>query len=282
MLEQERAHDEATLSRALYEHIWLGKFYDEVEGCIIPVKWFDACIDAHKKLGFKGEGALIAAYDPSDEGEDAKGYCLRHGSVVLDVQENEHGDVAQGTDWALDLAIQARADWFGWDCDGLGISLKRQVDTALQGKKIDYYMFRGSETPDDPDLDYVDVTTFDSGKRKTNRETFINKRAQYYWALRDRMYATYRAVNNGEYIDPDNMISLSSEIASIDQLRSEVCRIPIKRNNNGKIQIMSKLEMSKKPYQLPSPNMADALMMSMYRPAAKIAVKKINFTAWGG
>jgi hypothetical protein len=45
---------------------------------------------------------------------------------------------------------------------------------------------------------------------------------------------------------------------------------------------MSKIDMAKKPYELPSPNMGDALMMSMFSPKAvqKTAVK-INFSGWG-
>jgi phage terminase large subunit len=281
VLEQERKHDENTLSRALYNHIWLGHFYDEIENTIIPVEWFDAAIDVHVKLGFKGEGALIAAHDPSDEGKDSKGYALRHGSVVLDIEENEHGDSNDGCDWAINKAIAAGADWFAWDCDGLGISLKRQVNTALEGKRIDYFMFRGSEAPEDPDQVYIDSDDNDIKKRKTNKETFLNRRAQYYWKLRDRFYATYKAVVKGEYVAPDEMISLSSSIKCVDQLRAEVCRIPLKRNNNGKIQIMSKLEMSKKPYQLPSPNLSDSLMMAMYAPKPKTTTKKIKFQNWG-
>ena len=44
---------------------------------------------------------------------------------------------------------------------------------------------------------------------------------------------------------------------------------------------MSKIDMAKKPYQLPSPNMGDALMMAMYRPnLAKKQTVKLNFTGW--
>ena len=85
----------------------------------------------------------------------------------------------------------------------------------------------------------------------------------------------------GEYIHPDELISLSSEISVLDQLRSEVCRIPQKRSNNGKIQIMSKIDMAKKPYELPSPNMGDALMMSMFSPkVVQKTASSINFTGW--
>jgi len=277
VLEQERQFDKANRPDAEYRHIWDGETLDEVSDSIIPTKWFDAAIDAHLKLGFKPSGAIVAAYDPSDEGADSKGFAVRHGSVVLDVCEKIDGDVATGTDWALELACKHRADWFVWDCDGMGISLKRQVDSFLSGRKIDYFMFRGSESPENPGAVYDDG----GGTRsKSNGDTFRNRRAQYYWRLRDAFYATYRAVEQGEYINPDEMISLSSSIVALDQLRSEVCRIPRKYNSSGKIQIMSKQEMAKKPYELPSPNMSDALMMSWYHPRTKAATVDIEFEGW--
>lgn len=280
VLEQDRRFDEKNLSRALYNHIWLGHFYDEVDNSIIPVDWFDAAIDAHKKLGFKAEGAIIAAFDPSDEGADAKGFAIRHGSVVTDVAEMDKGDAADGIDWALDRAISKGCDWFVWDGDGLGVALKRDVERGCSGKHMDYSMFRGSQEPDRPNDQYEPSDSADSKKRKTNKETFLNRRAQFYWRLRDRFFNTYKAVVKGEYINPDDMISLDSSIDCLDQLRAEVCRIPLKRNNNGKIQIMSKLEMSKKPYELPSPNLADALMMSCFIPEIKKDIETINFEAW--
>ena len=274
VLIREMEGDKERMSPALFDHIWRGHHLDDLEDSIIESSWFDAAIGAHSKLGFAGTGAIIASHDPSDEGADSKGYCKRHGSVVLDVCEKITGDANEGMDWALAKAREDRADWFVWDCDGLGISLKRQVDQELESTKIQKHQFRGSETPDDATVPY-------SGKdSKTNRDTFLNKRAQYWWKLRDRFYATYRAVEKGEYINPEELISLSPDIEHLDQLRSEVCRIPLKRGNNGKIQIMSKLDLAKQG--IPSPNMGDALMMAMFSPKQNIAQgKKINFKGWG-
>jgi phage terminase large subunit len=253
VLQKEMEHDKNTLSTAEYLHIWEGYFNDEVEGSIISVDWFNAAIDAHSKLGFSPKGAVIASFDPSDEGGDAKGYALRQGSVILDVSESMSGDVNEGCDWATNRAIAANADYFIWDCDGLGVSLKRQVSQAFSGKKIEEVMFKGSEKAERPKDSYQDG--------KSNEHTFKNKRAQYYWRLRDRFYNTYRAVTKGEYIDPDELISLSSSIADIDTLRAEVCRIPKKPNSNGLIQIKSKVDMLS--MGIPSPNMSDSLMMAM-------------------
>jgi phage terminase large subunit len=272
VLEQERAYDQENMPPALYRHVWLGEYYDEVDDTIIPVEWFDSAIDAHVKLGFKPEGAIICAHDPSDEGGDSKGIAIRRGSVVLDVDELTTGDAGAGMDWATEKAREAGADWFVWDCDGLGVSLKREVDKAFEGTKTRYEMFKGSQSPDDAD------SLYQGGK--ANREVFFNRRAQYYWKLRERFENTYKAVVRGQYINPDDMLSLSSNIPNIDQLRSEVCRIPQKRNNNGKIQIMSKIDMAKKPYELPSPNMGDSLMMCMFSPKLTGKPVKINFKGW--
>ena len=259
-LESERSDDLNTMSRAKYRHVWEGDYNDDVENSIIPADWFDAAIDAHLKLNLKPLGKRVVSHDPSDLGNDDKGLCFRHGSVVHDIQSNPHGDVNEGCDWATDYAINNAADVFIWDGDGLGIGLRRQVAESLKGKKIDQDIFRGAASVDYPEAVYEAIDD-NSAKPKTNKETFKNKRSQYYWAMRDRFYNTYRAVVKGEYVDPDTMISLSSEIQQIDLLRSEVCRIPLKPNGNGMIQIMSKDDM--KRLDIESPNMADSLMMSM-------------------
>lgn len=263
VLEQERQWDKAHLSQAEYEHIWEGKFNDTVDGAIIPVEWFNSAVDAHERLGFKQLGATIVTHDPSDLGPDPKGLCVRHGSVIVDVQEKVDGDVNEGADWATYWALEYRADVFRWDCDGLGVSLKRQISTALDGKRIDIDMFKGSESPDNPTEIYQPDALIDRTNAKTNEQTFRNKRAQYYWYLRDRFYNTHLAVTRKEYRDPDTLISLSSEIDCLDQLRSEVCRIPKKYNANGLIQIMSKQDMARLKPPIKSPNLADSLMMAM-------------------
>lgn len=270
VLEQERRLDEARLSAAEYRHKWKGDYNDTVADAIIPVDWFDAAIDAHKKLGYKPRGQIICAHDPSDEGKDDKGFAARHGSLVIDIDRKEDGDAGDGMDWALDKLRDLNADVFTWDCDGLGISLKRQVETTLKGSKIAWTIFKGSESPAAADKMYQSQ---DHQKGRSNKDTFKNKRAQCYWKLRDRFYATYRAVVKGEYVDPEEMIFLDSGMRRIDELRAEVCRIPRKKTANGLIQIMSKEDMLKLDNPIESPNMADSLMMTMIEYNPLVAVQ---------
>lgn len=276
-LEQERLDDLENLSRAEYDHIWEGRYSDTVENAIIQPEWFDTCIDAHKKLGFEPLGQERVAYDPADTG-DAKAVAYCHGSVILDVRSTDDGLIDTATDWATTFAIDKKPDVFTWDADGMGMGLKRQIATALEGKKIEIEAFRGSEGVDNPLSIYE--SNSEIKKQKTNKETFTNKRAQYYWMLRDRMYRTYRAIEKGEkVIDPDNLISFSSEIEELSALRAELCRIPRKYNSSGRIQLMSKPDMKK--LEIDSPNMADACMMLMRPIDVKQKGTKPKFKGWG-
>lgn len=263
-LEQQRRLAKKTMPRAQYDHIWEGDFNDSVENAIIPAEWFDASVDFHLKKGIKPQGMKIVSHDPSDTGPDAKGLVYRHGIVVLDVQEKTDGDVNEGSDWAIGYAIQHQVDMYAWDADGMGVSLKRDISNAFTGKKVEIRPFRGSERPENPDSLYEPVDMISVSEERSNADTFRNKRAQYYWRLRDRFFKTYRAVTKGENFDPDELISISSEIDCLQKLRSEVCRIPVKPNGTGRIQIMTKVEMKK--LKIDSPNLADALMMSMEMP----------------
>lgn len=258
--EKLRQWDFEHLERAKYDWIWEGHFLDSIDSSIIKPEWFDACIDAHLNPNWKIVGKKIVSHDPSDEGGDAKGLCYRHGSLVLDVQEETIGDIADGCDWATGYAIQKNADEFNWDCDGVGIGLRRQVSDNFKGQQIAQVIFKGSESPAEPDALYEPIQE-NSAISRTNKQTFKNKRSQMYTRLADRMYRTYRYIKYNEHQDPDEMISFSSDIKNLQALRSELCRIPKKPTGNGLIQIMSKPDMLK--LGIKSPNMADSVMMSL-------------------
>jgi phage terminase large subunit len=278
-LEDERAWDKENRSGAEYDHIWLGAYNDSVENSLIMSEWFDACVDAHLKLGFKPTGVKLASHDPSDTGPDSKGYAMRHGSVVLDAQEKETGNVNEGGHWAVGQAIQQGVDQYTWDCDGMGIALAEQTSADFDGKRTKIVSFRGSEAPDNPEAIYKPAMKSPVDSQKTIGDSFKNKRAQYYFELRDRCYRTYRAVTTGEYHDPDTLISFSSDIAVLKKIRAELCRMPIKPNGNGLFQLYTKDEMKTK-FKIKSPNLGDSIMMLMrYMPSfdhSKVKMPKPN------
>lgn len=258
-LEAERKDDEERMDEAEYNHKWLGAYSDTVENAIIKPAWFDACVDAHKKLGFKASGQDVVAHDPADSG-DARARAHRKGSVFLDVSENDQDDINDSLDWACEYAVDALADLFIWDGDGVGLGLKRDVKQHFDGKHTQFHMFNGGSGVYSPDSvhEVIEQEATGSKKVRTNRDAFYNAIAQAYWLLAQRMEKTYRAITKGDYIDPDELISFSSEIEKLDYLRAELCSVPRKHNRNGKFQLVPKSEREDD-----SPNMGDCCAMTM-------------------
>ncbi|MBL4664315.1 MAG: phage terminase large subunit [Flavobacteriaceae bacterium] len=286
-LEQERLDDKDRLSNSAYRHKWDGAYLDEVEDAIIKGEWFDACIDAHKlerlKKAFEPHGCKIAVHDPFNDGEDAGGYVLKHGSIIKRVLSKTKGAIDETCDWATDHAIKDGADWFVWDEDGMGAGLKRQISDNFNGTKIKYHGFRGGlsgKGQDNAEQVYQQVNDDKDEAQKTYMETFLNNRAQYYTALADRMFNTYKCVVRGEYIDPEDMISFDSDgVDNMLDLRSQLTRIPRVANGKGLQQIMNKKEM--KSNKIDSPNEGDCVMMSLFKPIVKKVWKTLNYNNSG-
>lgn len=277
ILEQQRIKAFEEWPRAKYDHIWGGKYGDMIDNAIIEPEWFDACIDAHLNPKLNGSfamrGARIAAFDPSDIG-DAKGYAQRVGNVFTDICDKTSGDSEDGQLWACDKAISFGCDEFVWDYSGIGSGMLGSIRKVFAGKHTKLQAFNGGESPDNKDQPYIS----DDGKNKKVGDVFLNKRAQRYWRLYEACYNTYRCIVKGQYVDPDLMVSFSSEINDIKRLRSEICRIPRAPRGDGVIQIMSKKEMLTK--KIPSPNMADAVMMCMFAPKINEVYEDIPYEAW--
>jgi phage terminase large subunit len=207
----------------------------------------------------------MASHDPSDEGNDDKGYAYRHGSVLLDLQEKSTGNVNDGGEWATGLAINHRVDAYTWDCDGLGVGLNAQTVKAFDGKQAKVSQFKGSEGVDDPDAIFEHVEGSQIQDQKTNKQAIKNKRAQYYYKIRQRIFNTYQAVVKKVYHDPDGLLSFDSSIELLPKLRSELCRLPVKPNANGLFELYTK-EVMKTKFKIESPNLGDCVMMLMRQP----------------
>lgn len=235
-----------------YLHIWEGECNADYEDSIIQPEWVEAAIDAHVKLGFKPEGVRSLGFDPADEGTDAKALAFRHGVVVDQLDQWEEGDLPEAIDRAFETAFSLRCTDFVYDAVGIGAGVKVALARKDPRASIQVLGFVGSESPRDGKQKYQDD--------RLNEDVFRNLRAQWWWYLRDRFELTHRAVERGEYIDPDKLISISSKCQHIGALKSELVRVQRKRGtSNTRIQIESKEDMKKRG--MPSPNLADALVL---------------------
>lgn len=258
-LDDERKFDLKNLPRTTYDWIWEGGFNDEIENALIRAEWFDACVDSHERLGFKPYGVVKVTHDPSDLGPDPKAICVRKGNVITQITQRNDIDVNEGSDWALGIAINENADEYEWDVGGMGVTLKRDVNKAVEGKKITVNQFNGASSVDTPDSIHDPSGAQNMQKEKKWKEVCKNLRAQCYLRLRDRVYRTYLAVEKGVMCDPSELISFSSECENLTGLRSELCRLPIKPSTI--FEMYTKKEMREK-FKVRSPNLADAVMMT--------------------
>lgn len=271
--------EEGRMSEARFRHIWHGAFNDDIDNSVIKADWFDACIDAHKKLGIQVRGATVAGFDPSDVGGDAKGFAMRTGVVFNDVREIEAEDANRAFDIAARDAKNANVDAFGWDCDGMGALLRDQAAASFGGTRIHSFMYKGSESPHNPDAMFKASGDYGVRDGKKNKDVFANKKAQNIISFAERVYKTWEAVVHGKYHDPDELVSFDSEkIPSnmLQKLRSEACRMPLKPADSFKFYTKQEMRAgitiigeggSRDKIVIPSPNLFDAVVLSFDKSA---------------
>ncbi len=247
------------------------------EDIFIPSKWVRASIDAHIKLGFRPSGIRKTGYDPADEG-DAKAVVHMHGNIVMQARQKKSGDITQAMPWAFDEADEFRADTMIYDADGMGAPAMKLSLHNMGGGRMRIVGYHGSAGVMNPGQAIKRVQRnkkkFKDGKTallanvnetKTNGDTYSNFKSQTWTWLRDRFEATYLAVeaaNAGHivHVDPDDLISISSDCEELQQLTSELSRPKRIWRNNGKIEVEQKHIM--KSRGVDSPNLAEALVMA--------------------
>ena len=164
----------------------------------------------------------------------------------------------------------AKCTDFVYDNIGVGSAVKI-ILRGLQGNSIiNNRGFCSSSTPDYPEHKY-------KGDRK-NLDVFANIRAQYWWLLADRFENTYKAIEKGEYTDPNELISLDSTMKNLKLLKSELTRVQRKRGNyrNSLILVESKQDMKRRG--LRSPGLADSLVYCFANKEKKRGYQPIDYT----
>lgn len=225
-----------------------------VEGVVVPNEWVQAAIDAHLRLKFEPTGAAFGTLDVADEGIDKNAFVGGKG-VLVDVCQEWSGkgsDIFGTVERAFDMCDEHGYASFRYDADGLGAGVRgdarilneKRAEQRL--KPIRVVAFRGSAKVFNPDRQDFPP--------RLNKDFFKNLKAQGWWLLRRRFQNTYRAVNGKKY-DPDDIISLSSQMDGLSELVTELSQPTYEKDGTGKILI------NKTPEGTSSPNKADGVMM---------------------
>lgn len=241
-----------------YLHIYEGVPKQDNEGSIIKLSWIEAAIDAHLKLGFEPLGEKVIGFDVADDGGDKNANVFAHGSVAYWSEEWTAGEdeLLKSCKKTYHNAIERGAS-IRYDSIGVGASAGAKFGELNHelGKSVTYSKFNASDAVFEPDKPYVRTV----GEKITNKDFFCNLKAQTWWNVADRFRNTYNAIHRGETFDPDEMISISSEMPFLEKLKTELSTPKRDFDNNGRVKVESKKDLAKR--DIKSPNLADAFVM---------------------
>jgi phage terminase large subunit len=233
-----------------------------VQNTIISYEWIEACVDAHFHipcLRVPPSEEWMAGFDVRDEGGDRHALVMRQGIILRKaIDWGGPDDPGQTT---RDLIAYMRE--FGkrcpiqYDCIGVGATVKSEYNRLIQSGELDPELFsmvpwHAGAAVQEP---FARVVPGDE-ESSTNRDFFMNFKAQAWWSLRTRCYKTWRARTFGDQYHPDELMSIDSTIPSgvLLQLKKELAQPT--RAKTGSL----KLVIEKKPSGTRSPNLADAIV----------------------
>ena len=194
----------------------LGDFPDIGEDVLFPPSMIRAAQERTCEPGPYG----ILGVDVARYGSDRTVLCLRRGPVARVVGDYSKQSTTDTTGRVAAAKREHRVDEIR--VDGVGVG----------GGVVDQLVEQGH-----PVLD------MQAGSAATDPEHYLNARAEWYWALRQR------AESGDLDIDPAD-----------DDLAAQLGAIKYRYTSRGQVQIESKDDMRKR--QLPSPDRADALMLT--------------------
>jgi phage terminase large subunit len=257
-----------------YNHIYLGIPIADNELAIIKRSWIESAVDAHIKLGIDMSGHKKSALDVADLGADSNAQSLVEGVILRHVIEwrgKSVEDIFGTTQEAFNNSITWGCNGFRYDADGIGAGVRGDARVINEDRerqylpKLEVSAFHGSGAVIDkgdyflePDGDMQGVT---------NGAYFKNYKAQSWWSLRERFRKTLEFVSGRATYDADELISLDSSMSNIEQIKTELAQ-PRKKAGS------SKMVVDKQPDGMPSPNLADAVMMA-YAPIETTAAPAV-------
>lgn len=238
-------------------------YQSSVERIVIPPEWVKAAIDAHKKLNIPIEGKKIAALDVADEGGDKNSLTIRHGIVCLKNDAWGEGDTGETTRKSLVYMKSMGVLELQYDCIGVGSGIKASINILKKSEKwINKIVLVRWNASAKPLFGNRRLLKGDKDTPK-NKDFYVSLKSQAWWNVRIKFEKTYNAVIRGLEYPADELISIDSSIADLEELVTELSQATYSSNNSGKLLI------EKQPTGTKSPNRADSFVMCYWPISAK-------------
>lgn len=212
------------------------------EGICIPAEWVKAAV----KLKIDDSGMVRGMLDVADEGGDENVFTIAHGPKVYRIIAWKVGDVTKSTRKTNFICGQEGVELFRYDNIGVGAGVKGELNSLNEQGKVHAVNVAPFDSRSGP-------TPGDYNESKSNKDMFLNYRAQAWWLLRERFQRTYQHANNLAEYDDCDLISIPND----GQLIAELSQPKWMINESGKIKLESKEMMRKRGVR--SPNRADTL-----------------------
>lgn len=232
-----------------YNHIYMGVPNADDDSSVIKRSWLEACVDAHIKLDVDMGGANNVGYDVADSGNDRNCAVLFDGSIATTLDAWKAGEDELDISTMRAYKIADRVDQFSYDSIGVGAGVGAILKSS--GMK-NYSKFNAAGEVFNPTKEY--------SPKITNKEKFENIKAQAWWDVADRMRNTYNAVTRDMTFKPDELISISSDINSLEALKSELSAPHKDYSKRGRDMVESKKDVKKRIEK--SHDLADAFIMA--------------------
>lgn len=254
-----------------FAHIYLGVPRTDDQLSFIKPSWLRACIDSHLVLNRPGiaKGEKRMGFDIADAGDDTSALADAKGNYLHSLEEwsSSEDQLLESIKYAYAKAMEAGSvlvpDVIGIGASAVPKILEMNLARAAKGlPELEYDKFHAGESP--TKSAYMLDTTCD--------EYFSNLKAEAWGLTADRARNTFVLVKAIERGVPDNelpqfddneLLSISSELDCLEKLIFELSQPRKLIDEAGKVKVEKKADLKKR--HIPSPNLADAAIIALYR-----------------
>jgi hypothetical protein len=211
----------------VYQARVLGEFPQQSDDVLISLAWIEAAIERGLAM-LENEtpippGPHVSGQDVARYGSDDSANAVRYGNVVVAL-ETWHGNDTMQTTGKAKLIGQTHGAILNIDEVGVGAGVTDRLR----------------------EMNVANIGV-NVGERANDPEHFVNLRSEAYWALRQR------------FVKGEIAIAIADR-ALTDRLTGELTGMHYKVNSKGQLVLETKEDMRKRG--LPSPDLADAVMLA--------------------